>query len=53
MPAILKIVIATITLGVFGFVVENLTGGGHWIIWALAGAVYGVVCAPWFKQLRG
>ena len=53
MPAIWKIVIATVALGVFGYVVDTMTDGGHWIIWALAGAVYGVVCYPWFQAVKG
>lgn len=52
MSPILKIVIATVLLGVFGFVVDSMTDGGHWIIWALAGAVYGVVCYPWFTAIK-
>jgi hypothetical protein len=52
MPTILKIVIATVLLGAFGFVADSLTNGGHGSIWAVAGAVYGLVCYPWFKELR-
>lgn len=51
MSPVLKIAIATVALGVFGFVVDSMTDG-HWIVWALAGAVYGVVCHPWFAALK-
>lgn len=52
MSPTVKIVTATVLLGVFGFVVDSITDGGHWIIWALAGAVYGAVCYPWFAALK-
>lgn len=52
MSPTLKIVTATVLLGVFGFVVDSITDRGHWIIWALAGAVYGAVCYPWFAALK-
>ncbi|SFV32549.1 hypothetical protein SAMN05216456_1687 [Devosia crocina] len=52
MSPILKIAIATVLLGVFGFVIDTATDGGHWTIWAVAGAIYGVVCHPWFMALR-
>lgn len=52
MSPALKIVIATALLGVFGFVVDSIIDGGHWIIWAFAGAVYGAVCYPWFTAIK-
>lgn len=52
MSPVFKIAIATVALGVFGFVVDSAIDGGHWIIWAGAGAVYGIVCHHWFAALK-
>lgn len=52
MPAIAKIAIATIALGLFGFVTDMMMPDAHWLIWAIGGAIYGLVCHPWFKALR-
>lgn len=52
MPAIWKIVVATVTFGVFIYIVNIATNGGHWVIWAVAGAVYGMVCYPWFQVMK-
>lgn len=50
--ALWKIVIATIALGLFGFAGDSITEGGHWIVWTCAGAIYGLVCYPWFQELK-
>jgi uncharacterized membrane protein len=52
MPAAAKIAIATVALGVSGFVLDSLTNGGHWIFWAVLGAIYGIVCYPWFQAMK-
>jgi hypothetical protein len=50
-PAIWKIVIAAVIFGGIG-ATFNRFAGGNWGVVALVVAAFGIVCFPWFQELR-